>query len=117
MTVSSTEEGCMKKFLLAGAAVLAFGATAAAADLGARPVYKAAPVAVTPVFSWTGFYIGGNFGGLWSRKEFASPGVTFTNDPSGVLGGVQGGFDWQTGMWVFGVQGDFDWADAKAETD
>src|SRR5262245_19324847 len=34
-----------------------------AADM-AKPVYKA-PIAATPVYSWTGFYIGGNAGYAW----------------------------------------------------
>jgi outer membrane immunogenic protein len=33
---------------------------------------------------------------------------------SGLLGGVQLGYNWQTGPWVFGVQGDFAWAGIKA---
>ncbi len=34
-----------------------------AADLGARPVYKAAPpIAPAPAYNWTGFYLGGGFG-------------------------------------------------------
>jgi len=113
--VGARMEVSMRRILLAGVALLV-AAPAFAADIPARVVTKAAPVAVAPSFSWTGLYIGGNVGGLWSRKEFTSPGVNFTSDPNGWLGGIQGGFDWQTGMWVFGVQADYDWADASADT-
>ena len=30
-------------------------------------------------------------------------------DPSSVLGGLQAGYNWQTGSLVLGVEGDFDW--------
>ncbi len=62
----------MKKLFLASASVLALSVGAAtAADLGPRPVYKAPPPVAAPVpFSWTGFYIGGNFGSGWGTKEW-----------------------------------------------
>ncbi len=54
----------MKKLLLVGTALTAlFGGSALAADLRPRP-YTPPPA---PVFSWTGFYIGGNLGGAWAR--------------------------------------------------
>ena len=60
----------MKKFWLATVALVAFGiaAPASAADLGARPYTKAPPPVVTPVYDWSGFYIGANGGGAWSRN-------------------------------------------------
>ncbi len=50
----------MKKFVLALTAAAAFTAPALAADLAPR--YKAAPVAVAPVASWTGCWISGGGG-------------------------------------------------------
>jgi len=68
----------MKKFLLGGTmlAALAASAPAMAADLPVKaPVYKA----VAPeIFSWTGFYIGGNVGYSWGRGE-----TDFTETTSG----------------------------------
>ena len=39
----------------------------------------------------------------------ATPGARSTTawaKPSGFVGGVQGGYNWQTGHWVFGLEGD-----------
>ncbi len=61
----------MKKFLISGVAIapLALACAANAADLP-RPAYKAPPPVVAPVYNWTGFYIGGHFGGGWARKAW-----------------------------------------------
>jgi outer membrane immunogenic protein len=119
----------MKKLLFASAAyVLFIGPSALAADL---PVYKKAPVA-PPVFSWTGFYLGGNAGYSWGRAStdltdtvtttatittlagtpVASATVTtnsFGNDRArlnGALGGFQAGYNWQFDRYVAGFEGD-----------
>jgi outer membrane immunogenic protein len=60
----------MKKLLTAIAALGLIGTPAFAADMAV----KAPPpvVAPAPVFSWTGFYIGGNAGGAWSHNDGSS---------------------------------------------
>jgi outer membrane immunogenic protein len=88
-------------------------APAFAADL---PV-KAPPAAVTPAFSWTGFYLGGSIGYGWARADvadqLAAPGLGVfsttlsTEHLKGVLGGAQLGYNWQLDWLVFGVEGDF----------
>jgi len=62
----------MKKTLLAGVSILALSVGAAnAADLGAKPLYKAPPpVPVVAPISWTGFYIGGHLGAGWGTNEW-----------------------------------------------
>jgi len=114
----------MRKILgLVGAALL-FAGPALAADLG-KPVYKAPPLA--PVFSWTGWYIGGNAGYGWGAST--NPGISSNlfnpNDPvfnffpslspKGFIGGGQVGYDWQVNPnWVLGAVADFQGADISA---
>jgi outer membrane immunogenic protein len=85
-----------------------------AADL--PPAMPRAPVAympvAVPVFSWTGFYIGGNLGGGWSRGNVVDSafGVNFNNGNStSFLGGGQVGGNYQIGAFVIGAEADFDW--------
>jgi len=66
--------------------------------------------------SWGGCYVGGNVGGVWGTKDWnvTGSGVPMgSHDVSGVIGGVQGGCNVQTGAVVFGIQGDYDWTGAK----
>src|SRR5208337_3578982 len=95
---------------------------AQAADL---PTRKEAPppVFVPPPFTWTGFYIGLNAGGVWSmgNRTTTLSAPTFANNflvaswpgnlgnsNTGFIGGGQAGYNWQTGAFVLGVETDFD---------
>jgi len=77
---------------------------------------------------WTGFYAGAQLGGAWSNIDlqfqnanyFNTLGPTVVgnkidNDPSGVIGGVLGGYNYQTGPWVFGLELTASAADMKEE--
>jgi outer membrane immunogenic protein len=116
----------MKKFLLGTAGLIALSmaaGSASAADLAARPVYKAPPPVVA-IYDWTGFYIGGHIGGGWADENSIelAPGTTpfpigtafAGHDLSGFLGGVQGGFNWQANNFVLGVEGEYTWSDLSA---
>jgi hypothetical protein len=99
--------------LLAAAAVaLAAGQVASAADLGRplppAPAYVPPPA---PVFSWTGFYIGGNLGAAWTQGDVSdSFGNSFSNSQKAVFaGGGQVGANYQFNWLVVGVEADFDW--------
>jgi outer membrane immunogenic protein len=89
---------------------------AGAADM---PV-KAPPPAPAPVWSWTGFYVGANVGYGWSQKTFVnnfSPpigAVDATPNPSGVVGGLQAGYNFQINSLLLGIEGNFDWSGAKS---
>jgi outer membrane immunogenic protein len=88
------------KVLLATTALSA-GLTAAAfaADLRARPAYKAPPPVAAPVpySNWSGFYIGGHAGGGWGEDS-----------DSAFVGGGQIGYNWQfTPNLLIGIEGDF----------
>jgi len=103
---------------LAAAVVISVGLMlgASAADLPARPYYKAAPMPA-PVWSWTGFYVGVNagYGGDRIRYPFDFPIAATSGDAtltsSGGFAGGQIGYNWQTGSWVFGVEADAAWSD------
>jgi len=86
--------------------VLGFVTPAAAADLTARPYVKA-PM-MEQVYDWSGFYVGINGGGGWSRIGDNDDGNIKTN--GGTVGG-QIGYRWQASNWVFGVEGQGNWAD------
>src|SRR5215203_6867905 len=94
----------MKRFQVGTVALAAFGmaAPAVAADLSAKPVYRKAPVAVAPAFSWERCYIGGQVGRGWGKTHDnlsqASTPTTLTLDSqstSGWIAGGQAGCNWQ----------------------
>ena len=90
------------------AAVLALCNSAHSADLSSR--YGNAPVIGAPLYDWSGFYIGGSFGGAFSREIASTPLGDYTTDPSGVLGGVQIGYNVLfSPNWLVGIEGQFDW--------
>ena len=108
----------MKRLMLGSVGLLALGLSSAfAADLAVKapPAYVPAPV-----WSWTGFYIGGNVGAGWGTTEanlnsisigglgsFADNLPIDQNSRSGFLGGGQIGYNYQFGWAVIGVEGDF----------
>jgi high affinity Mn2+ porin len=85
---------------------LALGAPAKAADLK-LPVK--APY-LQPAFDWTGFYIGAHTGYSFGRSSavLSDPAPTaLSGDFSGVIGGVQAGYNWRSPSgFLFGVEGD-----------
>ncbi len=123
----------IQNMTLAGAVALgalsAAGA-ASAADLAAKPYVKA-PVAA-PVYSWTGFYVGGHVGAGWGTTEtdanigaaaagLGFPGIALIlpigqTQMNGFLGGAHGGYNWQSGVMVYGIEGDINGAGIKGHT-
>jgi outer membrane immunogenic protein len=102
----------MKKLWLAALAGLALSTSVAfAADLG-QP-YEKAPPPPPPPPGWTGFYIGVNGGGGWNQNTGRSDALGFGNilKPSGGLAGGQIGYNWQSGIVVYGFETDIQWAD------
>ena len=108
----------MNKFLYGMITLVALAATAPAnaGDLGA-PSYgygKAPPAGLGPIFSWTGFYLGGHVGGGFSSNEVLNGLVTGNNSNARLLGGVQAGFDYQFAPnWVAGIEGQYSWLGSK----
>src|SRR6267378_8663405 len=127
----------MKKLLVGVLGVVSMATSASAADL---PI-KARPVAVSPAYNWSGFYIGGNVGYGFGRVDDQSssalvatfpPGIVppaFSNTPvtfpfasssrtpvDGVIGGGQIGYNAQFSRWVLGIEADIQASDQKRNT-
>ncbi len=106
----------MRTLLLSTVALATLAGSAFAADLPSR---KEAPVylAPTPVFSWTGFYVGGDIGAAFSATS-TNPAYTYNAsyipwtghsfNSSGFMGGGYLGYNYQLNQnFVVGLEGDF----------
>jgi outer membrane immunogenic protein len=107
---------------IAAAALAATSLAAQAADIPVKvPIYK------QPIYSWTGFYAGVNAGYGWRDPSIDFGGNStaellfaagylprfLTVDPRGALGGLQAGYNWQSGALVYGIEADLDRASIK----
>lgn len=94
----------MKKLAVGAivAAAICIGASAQAADFGygRQPAPNYTVNQPLNMYSWAGPYLGANIGYSWG--DVTNSGVS----PSGVAGGIQAGYNWQSGPLVFGVEGD-----------
>jgi outer membrane immunogenic protein len=116
---------------LAAVAVFGFASVASAADM---PV-KAPVIAAAPAYSWTGWYVGLNAGAEWGRSDvttFVDPAVggyvgtansaimsaagTGRAKNTSFTGGGQIGYNYQSGMWLWGLEADLQYID-KAKLD
>jgi outer membrane immunogenic protein len=122
-----------KRLLLGLFALASFATPVLAADLPTKaPVYRAeAP------YNWSGWYVGVNAGGDWGRSTTSTsvdqggnvplfiiplpPAITALGAPashgtSGFTGGVQGGYNWQSGNLVAGIEADFEYFRSAGST-
>ncbi len=121
----------MNKILLSTAAILSMTATAVAADLPRRTVAPAPVVAVAPVFTWSGFYVGVSGGGMFGETRVRTAGVLpgnianvtalarparVTVDQDGFLIGGTAGYNMQFGAFVAGIEGDISYTDIDGRT-
>jgi len=73
-------------------------------------IFKASPA---PAVTWEGFYVGAIAGAEEGTAHFgygtgaADPGL------AGILGGLDLGYNWQNGAWVYSLEGEWDATDAK----
>jgi outer membrane immunogenic protein len=113
--------------------LLGLASVAEAADLAVRKAPPPPPP--PPIWSWTGFYIGAHVGAGWSRQALTTHDPVCTgklldddfdgfacensdrgsHNAIGGLGGAQVGFNWQTGIIVFGVEAQYSWARLKGD--
>jgi outer membrane immunogenic protein len=106
--------------------VLYAGAAAVAALIGASTA------TAQPVNMWTGFYLGGNLGVAWPSNSFtnvatagggaivippadiaaiSTPAVNSSS--SGFTGGIEGGYNWQSGHLLLGLETDIGALDTR----
>src|SRR5262249_34148086 len=102
----------MKNLLLSGVALSVLASPVLAADFA--PSFKA-PI---PAYNWTGVYIGGHAGGAFGGEDASNPAigtpVTYSTNPSGFLGGVQVGYNYQfSPSFLVGVEADMSWSAAS----
>ena len=106
----------MKSFVRGALAVALLGSVAVPAMAADLPSRKEAPVyiAPAPVYSWTGFYVGAEFGGQWGNNSTSlvnnftanTLATTGSYNTSGVVGGGLIGYNYQINQFVLGVEGD-----------
>lgn len=124
-----------RRLLLATTVLASAGSVASAADLPSRRMAPAPYVAV-PVFTWTGFYVGGNAGYAFSDKSsittFGNNGPVLPGGAStignvasgarppltrleteGFSGGGQIGYNYQIGSIVAGLEADASYTDLR----
>jgi outer membrane immunogenic protein len=116
----------MKKFVIGVVAIAALMATpAVAADMAT----KAPPAPAAAPYSWTGFYLGSEFGAGWGGEDVAysandpasaallNGGTGFVGEQpvagvrvrqAGPVSGLEAGYNWLTGAnWLLGLEADF----------
>jgi len=112
---------------LAATALTTAGLSAAtAADLPSQAP-PPAPIIAAPIFTWTGFYIGGNLGAGWRDSNddpviLTGPGIPGglaggtlifgNNNDATFTGGGQIGYNYQIGSFVIGAEADIQGIDS-----
>jgi outer membrane immunogenic protein len=78
--------------------------TALAADMPVKTPILKAPIAA-PVYDWSGLYVGTHIGGAWSNSTVTNGniGTSWITGGTGFIGGFQGGYNFQTGSFLFGA--------------
>jgi len=126
------ERSAVKKLILVGLSLIAsltaldIGGSALAADVIGEPIYPSYGVPVSVAYNWTGFYIGANVGGHFAKDEVSTTSVGFPGSavidatsgtslsPSGILAGLQLGYNWQVGRILLGLEVDANWLGGSA---
>lgn len=94
------------RIILGAALALVLASAAFAADLPSSGYY-APPPPPRAMPNWAGPYIGGTLGYEWGTVD------NNPTHPSGLIGGVEGGFNWQRGNFVYGAEADLNLSGAE----
>ena len=115
----------MKRILLTVLGLLFLAAQpVAAADIPVKA--PAAKTVVATAYNWSGSYFGGHLGYGWAKTNvndvdnysFSSncpPVCEFEFGSKGLIGGVQAGYNWQSGTFVYGTELDFSFSGINHE--
>jgi outer membrane immunogenic protein len=110
----------MKRILFTTVSLGVLGLMSPALGADLAPYMKAPPVA-SPLYDWTGFYVGVYGGGGFGNHNLNVPALgsagfanfTVNYDSTGAIGGGEAGYNWQSGDIVVGVEGDGFWSGIK----
>ena len=107
----------VRAFILGGVLLVALASArpAAATDIAGGMPLKAP--AIAPYYDWTGLYIGVNAGygfgtsqtdALFSDARMGTPlfATSSSSKLDGLIAGAQTGYNWQSGVWLFGLEAD-----------
>jgi outer membrane immunogenic protein len=83
----------------AAAALICANGTVFGADIMRSSPYLSAPAPMS-AYSWVGPYAGVNLGYQWASATHTDA------NPNGFAGGLQGGYNWQMGQFVYGFETD-----------
>jgi len=104
----------MKRLIITLLAATGLSGAALASDL---PRYGAEPYYAASAFTWSGFYVGLNAGYGWNNSDDAKIrdlhgplSYGFKKQEDGFTGGLQVGYNYQTGNMVFGLEADLNFA-------
>ena len=103
----------------AGPSVPAYEGPAQAAPAGPAAAAYLPPPPLPPGFTWTGFYAGVQFGGVWGTGQIGNVNgfdpftgilldTSLVGTPGGVIGGGHAGYQVQIDQWVLGIEGSVD---------
>ena len=112
----------MRALMIGAAFAVGAAGASVAADLPVKAPMMAPPPPV--IYNWAGFYIGANAGYGWGESSsrvnpLPSPAVfgaspfSVRPSPEGFVGGIQIGYNWQAGSFVYGLETDFQGSTAE----
>jgi len=101
------------KFIISTAAAVLLSTSAFAAD--AVFVNDPIPAAQVPAYLWSGAYIGLNAGYAGGKAEATDGEIGISATGNGFVGGVQAGYNWQSGSAVYGIETDIQYSDVSVE--